>query len=176
MHKHEPTSSAPASAPLLTRTLRTVAAFEGFKGLLALALALGFGALQHHGLHELAVALVGRLHLDPQSHLPALLVGWSDRLQQVHPGQVMEVALAYAALRAAEAWGLWFDRPWAEWLEALSTGIYLPFEAFHLLHRPSATAAGVLLLNLTVVILMVGRLRAHRSQAGALDKSHSLYT
>jgi hypothetical protein len=69
---------------------------EWLKGLAALALAFGFDALQRHGLHKLALALVGHLHLNPQSHWPALIVGWSEHLQQVHPGQVVSVALVYA--------------------------------------------------------------------------------
>ena len=73
------------------------------------------------------------------------------------------VALAYAALRGAEGWGLWHDRAWAEWLAALSTGIYLPFELAHLLHRPGPAAALVLLLNVAVLMLMVARLRARRA-------------
>ncbi|CAM5793724.1 MAG: DUF2127 domain-containing protein [Burkholderiales bacterium] len=156
----------PTARPrLLDRSVHAVAALEGLKGLTALALAFGFGALQHGGLHELAVALVGRLHLDPQSHLPALIVGWSDHLQQVHPGQLISVALAYAALRLAEGWGLWHDRPWAEWLAALATGIYLPFELSHLLHRPGWAAALVLGFNLAILALMVWRLRARRAAA-----------
>ena len=150
---------------LLDRSVHAVAAFEGLKGLTALALAFGFGALQRDGLHELAVALVGRLHLDPQSHLPALIVGWSDHLQQVHAGQVVSFALAYAALRGAEGWGLWHDRAWGEWLAALATGIYLPFELSHLLHRPGWAAALVLGFNLAILVLMVSRLRARRATA-----------
>ena len=150
---------------LLAHSIHAVAALEWLKGLTALALAFGFDALQHDGLHRLAVALVGRLHLDPRSHLPALIVGWSDHLQQVHPGQVVSVALAYAAMRLAEGWGLWHDRSWAEWFAALATGIYLPFELSHLLHRPGWAAALVLLFNLAVLMLMVSRLRARRATA-----------
>ena len=151
---------------LINRSVHAVAAFELLKGLAALALAFGFEALRRHGLHELALALVGRLQLHPQSHLPALIVGWSDRLQEIHPGQLIGVALPYAALRMAEGWGLWHDRRWAEWLAALGTGLYLPFEAFHLVHRPSLAAALVLLFNLAVLALMVWRLRARRSPRG----------
>ena len=155
---------APESHPMKKRslvddTVHAVALFEGLKGLAALALGLGFKALQQRDLHELAVALVGRLHLHADSHLPAVFIGWSDKLQEVHPAQVLALALAYAALRFAEAWGLWRDRPWAEWLAALSTGLYLPFELMHLAHRPSAVSGGVVLFNVAVVALMVWRLR-----------------
>lgn len=152
-----------APSRLLERSVHAVAMLEWLKGLAALALAFGFDALQRHGLHKLALALVGHLHLNPQSHWPALIVGWSEHLQQVHPGQVVSVALVYAALRGAEGWGLWHDRAWAEWLAALSTGIYLPFELAHLLHRPGPAAALVLLLNVAVLMLMVARLRARRA-------------
>lgn len=150
---------------LVNDTVHAVALFEGLKGLAALALGLGFKALQQHDLHELAITLVGRLHLHPDSHLPALFIGWSDKLQEVHPAQILALALAYAALRFAEAWGLWRDRPWAEWLAALATGLYLPFELMHLVHRPSPVAAGVVLFNAAVVALMAWRLRLRRRAA-----------
>ncbi len=145
----------------LLRSLRAVAAFEILKGLAALALAWGFVTAQRHGggLHELAVALTGRLHLRPGSFWPELMLNWSDRLQTVHIGEVGALAAAYALLRFAEGWGLWRERRWAVWLAALSTGVYLPFEWAHLLHRPGFIAAGVLAVNLAVLALMVWRLR-----------------
>ena len=109
----------PAAPPrLIERSVHAVAALEWLKGLAALALAFGFDTLHRLGLHEVAVALVGHLHLNAHSHWPALFVGWSDHLQHVHPGQVVAFALAYAAMRLAEGWGLWHDRAWAEWRRA----------------------------------------------------------
>jgi len=156
----------PAAPPrLIERSVHAVAALEWLKGLAALALAFGFDTLHRLGLHEVAVALVGHLHLNAHSHWPALFVGWSDHLQHVHPGQVVAFALAYAAMRLAEGWGLWHDCAWAEWLAALATGIYLPFEAAHWLHRPGWAAALVLGFNLAVLALMVWRLRGRRASA-----------
>lgn len=158
-----PDNTAPQAANWLARSVHTVAVFEMLKGVAALLLAWGFITVQRHGdLHEWAVALVGRLHLHADSRWPALLLHEADRLQEVHIGQVAALAVAYAALRLAEGWGLWHDKRWAEWLAALSTGLYLPFELAHLLHKPGVAAAAVFAFNLAVLGLMVGRLRRRR--------------
>ena len=41
-------------------------------------------------------------------------------------------ALTYSAIRFTEAYGLWRERRWAEWLSAVSGAIYLPFEIYEL--------------------------------------------
>jgi len=46
------------------------------------------------------------------------------------------VAAIYVTLRFIEAYGLWYIRPWAEWLAIASGTIYVPFEALDLLRRP----------------------------------------
>ena len=64
---------------------------------------------------------------------------------------LVSVAVVYIVGRLAEAYGLWNDRAWAEWLAALSGGLYVPFEFEHLMHRPSAISVGVLAANVCVI-------------------------
>lgn len=59
--------------------------------------------------------------------------------------------LLYALVRFAEAYGLWWERRWAEWLAALSGGIYVPVEIYELSRGVSAIKAAALVLNLCVV-------------------------
>lgn len=152
---------ATASSPAwLRRSVRSVAGFEALKGVAVVLLVLGLlTAERDGGLHELAVALAGRVRLHPHALWPSLALQGVDHLQEVHAGQIGAVAALYAAMRFTESWGLWHGRRWAAWLAALSTAIYLPFELEHLLHRPGAIAAAVLGVNLAVLGLMVLRLR-----------------
>ena len=39
-------------------------------------------------------------------------------------------------LRFIEAYGLWYIRPWAEWMAIASGSIYIPFEVADLLRKP----------------------------------------
>ena len=52
-------------------------------------------------------------------------------------GRSSLVASIYVILRFIEAYGLWYVRPWAEWLAIASGSIYIPFEIADLLRRPN---------------------------------------
>ena len=65
------------------------------------------------------------------------------------------LASAYISLRAVEATGLWFAQAWAEYLGALSGGIYIPFEVSHFIHEPDLINAGIVLINTTIVGYLV---------------------
>jgi uncharacterized membrane protein (DUF2068 family) len=133
------------------RALRAIAGFEALKGLVALAASLGLLSLLHHDLHHLALSLIGHLGLDPGAPFPALLLRDVDKLLAADRGSLLLAAGAYVTLRWAEAYGLWKQRRWGEWLGALSGALYLPFELRHMLHRPTLATALVIAANLAVV-------------------------
>ena len=100
------------------------------------------------------------LHIDPQGaharQLIAMLTGLSpERWMMVAAGMS-----SYAALYLIEGLGLWFDRPWAEWFTVIMTGLFIPFEALHLLTHPSFGIAMTLLINLTIVLYLAWRIRS----------------
>ncbi|WP_311223228.1 MULTISPECIES: DUF2127 domain-containing protein [unclassified Acidovorax] len=145
------------------RALRTIAAFEALKGVVALVAGVGVLGLLHSDLHAIAVALIGHVGLSPGQHYPALLLGGIDRWAGDGDWQWLTAAAAgYAALRFAEAWGLWRDKAWGEWLGALSGGLYIPFELWHWAHRPTWAASAVVLLNAGVVAYLGWRLCVRR--------------
>ena len=65
------------------------------------------------------------------------------------------MAAAYGLVRFCEAYGLWNERRWAQWLAAGSAGIYVPFELYELFHHPNWISVGALLVNLLIVGLMI---------------------
>jgi uncharacterized membrane protein (DUF2068 family) len=92
---------------------------------------------------------VAHLHLNPAKHhalIFTLLSGDSLHLRWLAFG-----AAAYAAGRLVEAAGLWWARPWAIWVAAVTAAIYIPFEVADLIRRPTTLAVGALLVNLAVV-------------------------
>jgi uncharacterized membrane protein (DUF2068 family) len=148
-----------------TAALRTVALFEAFKGLLALAAASGLLALLHGDLHGLAVRLVHHLHLNPAAHYPQVFVAFAEHLQDMRLGLLAAGAAAYALLRLVEAYGLFRNRAWAEWLSAASGAIYVPFELAGLVRHADPLHAVLLLANLAVVGVMVLALWRRRGEA-----------
>lgn len=137
------------------QALRTIAAFEAFKGLLVLAVASGVLALAHHDLHRLAVHLVAHLHLNPASKYPSIFIAAAQHVQDTRLTLLALGAAAYALLRFVEAYGLLRGAAWAEVLAAVSGGIYLPLEVLELARHPGWLSVGTLLVNVVVVAVAV---------------------
>ena len=71
-------------------------------------------------------------------------------------------AAAYSIIRLVEAYGLWNERIWAEWFALISGALYVPFESYELVRRPTMVHLTVLLINLGIVFYMLYlRLSAH---------------
>lgn len=144
------------------RVLRTIAAFEATKGLAALAGLIGVLDLLHHDVRHLAVELIGRFGLNPEDHYPSLLLHYADLLPDANVHALIAVACAYIAVRLLEAYGLWRDRAWAEWLATLSGGLYVPFEYDHLLRHVNIINGLVLAANVAIVSFLVWQLWRRR--------------
>ena len=140
------------------RALHLIALYEAVKGFAVLAAALGLLSLLHKDMHQLAVSLLWRFHLDPTLPLPTIFLVYADKLAALKLTTVVPVAVGYVAIRLSEAWGLWKEKVWAEWLGALSGAIYIPFEVAHLMHRTTLFNAGVLLANTLMVAFLAFQL------------------
>jgi uncharacterized membrane protein (DUF2068 family) len=70
---------------------------------------------------------------------------------------------AYASLRLIEAYGLWNDRAWAEWLAAISGGIYIPFEIYELGRGFTVLRLVTFTCNVVIVAVMVWALMQRRA-------------
>ena len=149
--------------PVRRGALRTIAIFEALKGAIALAASLGFLSLLHHDLHQLAVVLISHYGLQPGDHYPSLILHEADVLQDANLRSLVLLAVAYVLLRFLEAYGLWFERIWGQWLGALSGALYVPFELRHLIYRTSAAGIAVLAINLLVVGFLAWQLWRERS-------------
>ena len=154
------------------RALRTIAVFEAVKGVLVLAASLGLLSLLRHDLHRLAAVLIDHFGLRPSEHYPAIVLHYSDVLANTDLRSLVLLAAAYVVLRFAEAYGLWYQRTWGQWLGALSGALYVPFELWHLAHRPSLLGVVVLIGNLLAVgflVYVLWRQLRERHGAPALD-------
>jgi uncharacterized membrane protein (DUF2068 family) len=158
MNSKHPAIDATGHSHKERQALRAIAVFEAVKGLAALLAGLGLLSLLHRDLHHLAQMLISHFGLDPGQRYPAVLLHYADVLQDANRRSLVLLLTAYIAVRFAEAYGLWFARPWGEWLAALAGAIYVPFEVRHLLHKPSWMGAAVLIFNLLMVAFLAWEL------------------
>jgi uncharacterized membrane protein (DUF2068 family) len=155
------------------RAVRLVAFAEAAKGVIVLLAGFGLLSLIHHDLQHHAEALVRHLHLNPASHLPKVFLDYAERLPHERLAPYVVGAAVYVALRFVEAWGLWKDRAWAEWLAAVSGGVYLPVELYEMLQLASWPRVTVFVVNLGVVAFMVHRLGV-AAPVGPLSRSSGM--
>lgn len=151
----------------LTGALRSVAVVEGAKGGMALALALTCVTLIHHDIPKAAARLVAGWHLSPDGRYASMFLRSATLLTDRHLWLIALGALVYALVRFVEAYGLWWERRWAEWFAAVGAGIYLPFELYETLFHFNGLVLGALLVNTTIVVCMAAALwRGRRGARG----------
>jgi uncharacterized membrane protein (DUF2068 family) len=152
------------------RTLRAIAVFEAIKGIAALAATVGVLELMHRDVRHLALELIGHFGLRPEARYPEIVLHYADLLPGANVRGLVVLALAYIVVRLVEAYGLWNDRAWGEWLGALSGGLYIPFEINHMMHRPTTINAMVLAGNIFVVGFLVFQLWRRRKAHTAFPR------
>lgn len=134
--------------------LRMVAMLEAAKGILVLLAAFGFAEVIRHNIHldEVAQNLLYFFHANPNLRLSHVVMRAAGRMMDADVLTVLGIALAYSSLRFLEAYGLWRQRVWAEWLAIVSGAIYLPFELYKLVRRPTPIHWAILLINIGIVV------------------------
>jgi uncharacterized membrane protein (DUF2068 family) len=148
--------------------LKIVALFEASKGLIVLLVGLGLASLIHKDVGAAADYLVRHAHLNPASRYPQIFLDAAARLDDTRLLTLALLTALYSAVRLAEAYGLWHGRAWAEWLGAVSGGIYVPFELVHFLHRPGIGRATLFLGNIAIVMFLVRELWLRRQARASI--------
>ena len=144
------------------KSLRFVAMFEAAKGALVLLAGCGLLRLVHRDVGHLAEVLVRHSHLNPAHRFPRIFLDAATRADDRTLRLLALGAFGYAAFRLVEAWGLWRDRRWAEWLGAVSGGFYIPMEIYEIAHGATWLKVLVLALNALCVAFLLAALFGHR--------------
>lgn len=125
------------------------------KGALLFVLAVGLASLVHRDLGAVLLRIATAANLDVDRRYIAWLI---HEVAQVKPRQMMGVsvaAFAYSALCFIEAAGLHLRRRWAEYLTALATTLFMPFEVFEIYRRPTPFRIATLVLNAAIAAYLV---------------------
>lgn len=140
--------------------IRLIALLEALKGLLALGAASGLLFLLHKDVADFALKLVQHAHLNPAAHFPSIFIDAASHLQDSRLLMIAGGAALYSLLRLSEAYGLYQEKAWAEWLAAISGAIYVPFELYGLIGAPNLLHLILLVVNLGIVCFMLHALKS----------------
>lgn len=151
MHQQQTSGSHPPVA------LRTVAILEALKGVFACLVGLGVLSLVHRDLDDVAERLTEFFHFRSDGHLSGLLFAAADRATAKTLAEFGVVVLLYASLRFSEAYGLWHERAWGDWIAISSGCLYLPLEINGLVQHARPLKWVLLAINLAIVGYVAGR-------------------
>jgi uncharacterized membrane protein (DUF2068 family) len=147
--------------------LRVVAVYEAAKGALVLLAGFGLLTLIHKDAQYFAEQLVAHMHLNPAKGYPRIFVDAAAHVTDARLWLFAGFALVYAAIRWIEAYGLWLEKGWAEWLAVASGAIYVPAELYEVAKRMTWLKMLLLTVNVCIVaylIYVLWRARRDRTQ------------
>jgi uncharacterized membrane protein (DUF2068 family) len=153
--------------------LRLVALYEFCKGAFVLLIGLCALLLVHKDEWVLAESLLALLHISTDRHTAQLFLDFADRLTDARLFAVARLAFTYSSLRFIEAYGLWKQRTWAEWVALLSGTLLFPLEIRGLMRGITVIRCVIFIGNLAIVFYMLFLLRAQRRRRreASLDAS-----
>jgi uncharacterized membrane protein (DUF2068 family) len=144
--------------------MRAVAAFEFVKGIFVMAMGLCALMLVHKDAWLLAESLLARLHISTDRRYAQVFLDFADSFTDRRLWTIASLAFSYAALRFAEAYGLWRQRAWAEWLAFAAGTLLLPLEIRELLRGLTIVRVTLFAGNLSIVLYMLYLLRANQRE------------
>jgi uncharacterized membrane protein (DUF2068 family) len=150
------------------RLLPWIAAERTLRAIVLVLVGVALIANPHHDWGKTVVKFARDLGLNPNSNGIEKII---HKLHAISPDRFAAygfIALAYGALEAAEGYGLWRRRRWAEYLTVLATSLLFIPEIWELASKAGALKVGALLVNIAVVVYLIFRLRSGRdSELGA---------
>ncbi len=108
---------------------------------------------------------------------------WLRKIAGLHHDELrvlMAGAAAYAVLEGVEAWGLWREKLWAEYLTVVATAALIPLEVYEIVHRVTPFKVVALVVNVAIVVWLIWAKRLFGVRGGhaahprltALDLPH----
>jgi uncharacterized membrane protein (DUF2068 family) len=129
--------------------------FEVTKAAIVLLLGCGLFHLMHKNLDAVAGRVVQVLHVNPEGMLSNLFFELASHASDRNLWVLALGALVYASVSATEAYGLWREREWAQWLSLWSTALYLPPELYWMLCHSGWLRCAALVINIAIFGFMV---------------------
>jgi uncharacterized membrane protein (DUF2068 family) len=157
-----------ALRPAQRRLLRLVASIEFAKGIFVLLIGISAILLVHKDAWVIAESLLALFHISTDRHSAQLFLNFADDITDARLWAAVWLALVYSTLRFAEAYGLWKQRTWAEWVAFGSGTLLIPLEIRELIRGVTLLRSLVFVGNLVVISYMLYLLRTGRLAAKAV--------
>jgi len=149
--RRERTVQDQAARPPRNGGLLLIGLFKLTKSLFFFGVGIGALHLVHKDLSEEVLRFANALHFDPEWRITSLLLEKADLIDAHKLREIGFATFAYSALALVEGMGLMLQKVWAEFLTLSLTVMFLPWELYELVKRPTWVRLALLLINLAVL-------------------------
>jgi uncharacterized membrane protein (DUF2068 family) len=149
------------------RVLRAVALVELVKGVFVLLMGLSALLLVHQDIWLIAESLLALFHINPDRHFALVFLDFADGVTDARLWAAARIAFGYSMVRFVEAYGLWRERSWAEWVALVSGTLLLPLEIRELVRKITTVRVLLFVGNLVIVLYMISVIRSNRRERAA---------
>lgn len=154
--------------------LLAIALFKLVKCVALICLGVGaFRLLRDPDIEGTARYVLDQLGVDPDGRIANHVLA---AVAHLTPSRLKELGvgtLLYAVVFAVEGTGLLMRKRWAEYLTAVITFSFIPFEIFELVKKPSFLKTLGIFVNALIVVYLVARLRRERASAKGSRHDHA---
>jgi uncharacterized membrane protein (DUF2068 family) len=139
--------------------LLAIGLFKLVKGLSLAIIAFGLLRLMHKDVAAVVQHWIEILRVDPDNRFIHRAL---ERIFNVTPKQLRELSIGtivYSAIFLTEGVGLLARRHWAEYMALISTGLFIPIEAYELFVHFTFAKLAVTLVNFLIVWYLAAGIR-----------------
>jgi uncharacterized membrane protein (DUF2068 family) len=163
------TSKPPEERTRSNRLLPWIAAERTLRAIVLFLVGIALIADPDHNWGKTITNFARDLGLNPNSNGIEMIIHKLHAISSDRFAVYGIIALAYGALEAAEGYGLWRRRRWAEYLTVLATSLLFIPEIWEIVHKATPLKVGALLVNIAVVAYLIFQLRSgHKSEPRAV--------
>jgi uncharacterized membrane protein (DUF2068 family) len=135
--------------------LLLIGLFKIGKGTLFTALGIGLLKLVDKDIDEIFRGIISQLHIDEENHY---IIHIMERLGAITDHTLRQLSIAsfiFSGLLFIEAFGLFGQRVWAQFMTILETSLLIPFEIYELTRQGTHLKVIILAINIIIVTYLL---------------------
>ena len=137
------------------RLLLLIAFYKFLHALLFFAIGIGAQHLLHKDIADEIDTLARYLRFDPESRLVNVILEKAALINDPLLRRIGFVAYSYSTVMLIEGIGLYLEKAWGEFLTIAITASFLPWEIYEIFRRLTAFRAGLLAINILVLLYLL---------------------
>ena len=148
-------------------TIHLISAWKVIKGIILIIVGVKLLSLMNKDVALWFSDFIARHNIDAENKYVLSLM---EKLSGISNNQIMLFSVGsflYAGLDFTEGIGLWFEKRWAEWLTAVATALFVPFEMYEIYERFTFVRVLILIVNLFLIWYLATRLKDEKKELAA---------